>query len=222
MTPRKFIHRYNPLVRKNGKIKPKAVIRIVTEGEKTEKIYFESVIKKLRITTTKVIVTPSEYGSDPLNIVNFALNVRKDNKRENRINGEPKFDYVFCVFDKDDHTNYFDAFKKGVDNKLCIIRSIPCFEIWLLLHFRYSSRPYDNREELYRELRKEIPSYEKNIDVIDYIWDRHEDAMRNSLRLYQEQAKICDLERQHPNPITEIHVVIDKIINPETPKTMIT
>lgn len=202
------------LIRKEGKYKPKTIIRIVTEGEKTEPIYFRSLIRKLRITTTKVIVTPSEYGSDPLSVVNFALDVRERNKQDNRLSGEPKYDYIFCVFDKDDHTNYFDAFKKGIDNNLFIIRSVPCFEIWLLLHYFYSAKPYDNREELYRALRSHIPSYEKGMDTLEYVWDKHVDAMKNADMLYIEQSKLYDLTREHPNPLTEIHQIISIIIQP--------
>ena len=59
-----------------------------------------------------------------------------------------EFDRIFCVFDRDGHQNYQQALDKiagspmGKKGKLQAITSVPCFEIWILLHFGYSTAPF--------------------------------------------------------------------------------
>jgi hypothetical protein len=57
------------------------------------------------------------------------------------------FEKVFAIFDRDAHQSYFDALKLAgsLDGKLRndlkqpvefkAIASVPCFELWLLLHY---------------------------------------------------------------------------------------
>ena len=40
--------------------------------------------------------------------------------------------------------------------------SSPCFEIWLLCHFEYSSRQYNSSDEVIRRLKNYIKDYSKN------------------------------------------------------------
>jgi len=70
-------------------------ILIVCEGEKTEPNYFEEIRREYRIHTANVRVLPSEAGTNPMQIVQFAEDTfRKSGKA---------FDKVFAVFDRDDH-----------------------------------------------------------------------------------------------------------------------
>jgi RloB-like protein len=78
----------------------------------------------------------------------------------------------FAVFDRDDHGTYHDALTraKALDKKLknserksvrfLAIPSVPCFEIWLLLHF-VNRQAFCDRHEILRRLRQHIPGYTK-------------------------------------------------------------
>jgi hypothetical protein len=82
------------------------------------------------------------------------------------------FDQIYAVFDRDDHDSYFDALtkSKSFDGKLRnddnhpvrfrAIASIPCFELWLLLHYEDIQAPI-HRDKVIERLKQHIPKYEK-------------------------------------------------------------
>jgi len=117
---------------------PYDVILIVCEGGKTEPNYFSELKKAFRLSNTNVRIFGR--GADPLSVVNFAIKTFRQ---------EPEFDRVYCVFDRDRHTTYDSALDKvrrtrlGKGTKIFAISSVPCFEFWLLLHFIYTTKPFD-------------------------------------------------------------------------------
>lgn len=74
-------------------------VLIVCEGSKTECYYFEALRDSLSLHPANIIISLSQ-GTDPLSIVNFSLEKLHD------------FDRVYCVFDKDAHSNYDEALRK--------------------------------------------------------------------------------------------------------------
>ena len=82
------------------------------------------------------------------------------------------FEKVFAIFDRDDHKSYFDALKlaESLDGKLRndakqpvefkAIASVPCFELWLLLHFEDIRHPL-HRDEVLTRLKLHMPGYAK-------------------------------------------------------------
>jgi hypothetical protein len=87
------------LLRRRRAIKePYDVILIVCEGEKTEPNYFSELKKAFRLSNANVRICGR--GSDPLSVVNFAIEAFRR---------EPEFDRVYCVFDRDRHTRYNEA-----------------------------------------------------------------------------------------------------------------
>jgi RloB-like protein len=79
---------------------------------------------------------------------------------------------VRVVFDRDDHDEYFNARNRAnaLDGKLkndlhkkvkfIAISSVPCFELWLLLHFEDTPAPMHRYVALTR-LQKHFPNYAK-------------------------------------------------------------
>ncbi len=106
-------------------------VLIVCEGKKTEPHYFHGLRNHYGLNTANVQVC-GECGSDPNSVLSFA----KQRYREEKDAGDA-FDKVFCVFDKDAHTNYDGALKAIATaqprNNFVAINSVPCFEYWLLL-----------------------------------------------------------------------------------------
>jgi hypothetical protein len=126
--------------RKKPDRKPQALVLIICEGEKTERQYLRELCNDLRLSGASVIITPSHRGTDPMSVVTYAID---RHKTEDEI-----YDRVYCVFDRDTHANYDQALallnaspfaKKGI---LHAITSVPCFEIWVLLHFDYSTASF--------------------------------------------------------------------------------
>ena len=185
---------------------------IVTEGSKTEPLYFTEMINFERLYSAWIEVTPGEYGNNPMSVINYALDRKKENKLENKRHGEPKYDAIYCVIDRDDHPNFNDAYIKGISNGLKIIRSIPCFEIWFLLHFIYSTKIYVKRNNLYRTLRKFIPNYAKGKSCFNQLWAKKDTALKNAILLVQAQRAITDIVNEHPNPFTEVHILVNDLL----------
>ncbi len=169
MTPSQIYRRKKAREKRDLKRKAKARatrkrVLIVTEGEQTEVNYLNAIKQRLRPECSIEIKAP---GYDPLGMVEYAIQIFKD---------DPDFDAIFCVFDRDDHTRFDAAMEKIRDTpplafkiekkqlgkaRIHAIPSHPCFEIWLLLHFTYTTRPFTCYEELKSELRKFLDSYDK-------------------------------------------------------------
>ena len=101
-------------------------------------------------------------GVDPRTLVNIA----KAESRREELNGE-RFDFVYCVFDRDLHPQFDEASKTAQDRGFRLARSWPCFEFWLLLHFAFSRGPYvavgnaSACDVCIRDLRRHLPDYDK-------------------------------------------------------------
>jgi len=141
-------------------------ILIVCEGEKTEPDYFDEIRQKARIPSAHVVVLPSDLGTDPRKVVKSA---------ETEFNARGKaFERIYAVFDRDDHPQYETAIQMAEaknqtiknDQKLPVIFeaivSVPCFELWLLLHFE-SAQTWIHREVVLQKLRKHVAMYEKGM-----------------------------------------------------------
>ncbi|MGG6898838.1 RloB family protein [Rhizobium sp. BR 315] len=158
------------LTRKQGRKRPYDRTLIVCEGEKTEVNYFDAIRREKRLPNADIQVVPSDYGTSPLNIVEYAIDHFSESKA---------FDRVYVVFDRDDHASYHNALAKAeaTDKKLkndggkavpfTAIPSVPNFELWLLLHFRDVLAPI-HRNEVYAALRlpAHYPTYAKNSKTV--------------------------------------------------------
>ncbi len=116
-------------------------------------------------------VRPSELGTAPIQVVQYAQALFEDGDRHKNIQRRA-FEKVYAVFDRDDHDSYHEALKlaASLDGKLRndakqpvtfqAIASVPSFELWLLLHFEDIQAPL-HRDEVMRRLKLHIPSYDK-------------------------------------------------------------
>jgi hypothetical protein len=182
-------------------------VLIVCEGEKTEPSYFGGLRQTERLSSANIKITPAD-GSDPLSIVQFAERFLDE------------YDRVYCVFDRDGHANYNDALRRvsqspaGRAGKLTPITSWPCFEFWLLLHFRYSSAaivPAGKRSSgtvAFDTLRQHLPTYEKgHASIYAELLTLRDAAMKNAARLQRENRKTGST-----NPSTCVHDLVDYLL----------
>ena len=86
-------------------------------------------------------------------------------------------DLAFVVCDTDFHKEdqIQEARTLAEQNNITLLLSNPCFEIWLLLHFKYSTKPYASNIELLNELQNSWPEYSKNISSFEAITDKRLD-----------------------------------------------
>ncbi|MEY3201990.1 MAG: hypothetical protein RIR70_1540 [Pseudomonadota bacterium] len=92
----------NQLARKQGRRASYDRILIVSEGSKTEPNYFREIREAYRLHTANVEVRPSEMGTAPIQVVQYARMLFEEGDRHRNI--PPRaFERVYAVFDRDDH-----------------------------------------------------------------------------------------------------------------------
>ncbi len=118
------------------------LVLIVCEGEKTEPNYFKQLIQEERLSSANIVIT-GECGSDPVSVVKHSIALYKERKKEK--NPATLYDRVYCVIDRDSHSNFskanalIDEFNKSEGKQiLSSIKSFSSFEFWYLLHFKDS------------------------------------------------------------------------------------
>lgn len=194
-------------------------ILIVSEGSKTEPNYFKEIRSDYRLHTANIEVRSSELGTAPIQVVRYAKELFENGDRHKRIQARA-FEQVYAVFDRDDHDSYFDALtladsldkKLKNDNKRLIkfsaIASVPCFELWLLLHFEDVSAPVHRKEVLSR-LKMYIPNYVKGATRSYFLTkDRLPFAVRRSQILISKFNA-----RTAPEPYTGIVDLVTLLTN---------
>jgi hypothetical protein len=108
---------------------------IVCEGSKTEPIYLGEVCQVYRLSSANVEIVGSECDSAPITVFRYA---------QERFRLDPSFDEVYCVIDRDSHPTFdaaVSACRTHQSGRFRPICSYPCFEYWVLLHFRYTRAP---------------------------------------------------------------------------------
>jgi hypothetical protein len=145
-------------------------ILIVTQGTETEPLYFEEIRKKYKLQTANISVQSQAVTC--LQLVEHAEQLFLNECRHKKIIPQA-FEKIFVVFDKDDDATYANALSKAanLDKKLkndlkqtvgfFAFPSVPCFELWFLLHFHHITAPM-HRRDIYRLLKGYLPEYEKN------------------------------------------------------------
>lgn len=106
-------------------------------------------------------------ASDPVGMV---VKFKSKLKNDDGIKFRENIDAAICMFDTD--CNFSKDKQISLAIKECkskpfgcihLIISNPCFEIWYLLHKRYSTRKYDESEQVISELKnyKCLENYSK-------------------------------------------------------------
>ena len=110
------------------------------------------------------------------------------------------YDSVWCVFDIDEHPNLPHAIQMANDNGIELAISNPCFELWLLLHFR-ESPGMQHRDRITKLLTSHVQGYDKSIDYAVYS-SGLQDAELRAARLGRAAEEAGDPIR---NPTTGVY-----------------
>lgn len=162
---------------------------------------------KLEWRGTGVDIHGEECGSSPRTVVEYARNVKKERARKARQGGPPVYDQVWCVFDRDQHANIDQAVNIAEDNGIEIAISTPCFEVWLILHFEYTTRLFHDCTEVIRRLNGHLGSpYVKSAMPMDELFPVLDAAMTHASRLRAHNETTAT-----DNPWTDVDKLIDKI-----------
>jgi hypothetical protein len=199
------------LARKHGKRESYVRVLIVCEGKKTEVYYFDDLRQYFRLSMVYCRVVNSPLGTGPEKIVEYAKVCGSEPDR---------WDEIYCVFDRDNHEHYNSAIQNLIDlqkaktskkqAKFMAIPSIPCFELWYLLHYERVSC-YLERHEALKRLIRHLPEYEKSLERM---FQRLQalnltiTAINNSEMLRQRIK-----ETGNNNPSTEVDLLVKRLFN---------
>lgn len=188
---------------------PYDAVLIVCEGRKTEPFYFEGLKRAYQLGNANIVVEP--MGRDPLSLVDYAIAQLAEDESLTR---------AYCVFDRDGHATFGDAVRKasdsalGRDGRLRLAVSVPCFEIWPLLHFGFSSAPIEGRggksagENALALLEKVMPDYSKaDREIFGKLKSKLDDALRHADRLSDYNR-----ESGSDNPSTGVHKLVEYLV----------
>jgi len=198
------IRGHNQLRRRPGERKPKAITLIVCEGE-TEQEYFDQVRRQLGLGTAEVIIPRGQGGSAPTSVVDYA---------EKKAKEPGGYDHIFCVFDRDEPVNVAKARTKiralatRARKPLPIqeAASVPCFEVWTLLHFEQTDAAFNECDSVIQRVRQHMPEYKKaDRECIKQLLPRLETALTNA-RWLSTRTGIED-----ENPSTTAHRVVEHL-----------
>ena len=180
--------------------RPKDVILIVCEGERTEPDYFS----RFRLPSVEVIIIGAGCNTDSL--VKEALRHKVTAKKF----GTP-VNQVWCVMDRDEFPafNFNNAFHLAAKHKIRIAYSNEAFELWYLLHFEYLTAPLSRKDYMKRLDNFLHKKYEKNDKTMyDKLFDKQEVAIKHAEKLLSSYPSFKLIDNK---PSTTVHNLVKEL-----------
>jgi RloB-like protein len=179
---------------------------IVCEGV-TEERYLKNLKRSLGLTNAAIVINSGNRDSAPMNLVRKAESIHATDKG---------YDFIYCVFDRDQHTSFQAARNRirelaGRSRRPIPIAeavSVPSFELWALLHYEKTDRAFNNSHEIQDRLVQLgcVEKYDKGDDTFSKILvGRVSTAIAHALWL-EKRTNIID-----ENPMTNVHRLIELI-----------
>ncbi len=191
--------------RKSGFRDAKLIV-IATEGERTEPRYFEGVRARYHRPSVQVeILKRSTEGSSPRHVQRELDQFRRD---YNLIEG----DELWMVVDRDRWTdNHLADVARQCDQKGYFLAvSVPCFELWLLLHIEDPDRETIQGvtcKGLVQRIRRLLGSYNKTNPEVERFIDGIEDAIARARNRDDNPA-----DRWPQSAGTRVYLLAEKIV----------
>jgi RloB-like protein len=201
-------NRNRPLHRRSPKLQPRPRLLIICEGKLTEPSYFRGFKDAEKVRLVDVVI--DDEGGTPKTLVERAVIKMKAAKKAARRAQDKSLEYdqIWCVFDVDEHPKLMDARQQANAHKISLAVSNPCFELWLLLHFR-DQRGWMHRHDAQCACREQIPGFDKEIDF-RRVRDRVDVAIQRAIELDLWQTTRGE---QDSNPSTTVHKLVQRLKN---------
>jgi hypothetical protein len=210
--------RREPPERPPGEPKPGDSFLIVTEGEVTERMYFESVRKTLKVNpvTVRVVHPPC---TDAEGLVRAAVGERdavpaRHGRSECGSTEVARYDQVWVIFDTDVAARQGQlgpALDLARKEHIHIGLSTPSVEVWLLLHFRDRPGQFLDSTEVEHALGKAWGQhYDKREETFPKLWQ----ALKPNIPAAVSRAfQVREYHRKAatpppPNPSTDLDLLV--------------
>ena len=199
-----MVRRIKKVTKDRATRKRKKIIVLGAEGlNKTEFLYFRELEKKQ---SQYHFIFALGNETDPVRIVKNTAKKAKDEALQYN-----QGDMAFSVFDLDVNETKYIQLETAKTNankmNIGIITSNPCFEVWYLEHFGFSTKPFLNSNAVVKELEKKMPGYQKNRCDFDILFPHTEAAIKNSEML--EKYHVGNNETYElANPRTDVYKIV--------------
>jgi len=158
--------------------RPRKTLLIFCEGELTEPEYLDALKRQPSVRDVAAVdlrVHTGQGGCVPTTLVAMAVEARR-----RALDEEGEIDQFWCVFDVEwpiNHPGLNDAIERARQSDIRLAVSNPCFELWLILHFRDHNAWLENREA--SRLRHRLDgSTGKGLDASTYMLTCRDAARR--------------------------------------------
>lgn len=199
-----MVKRVTKKVRGRESRERKRIILIGTEGKnRTETKYFSGFNRYLSQYSIHFSIG---NNTDALGVINNTIASMKDIEKDDLV-------FSFIDYDTLNTKKHYEsiaiALKKATKHNITVLVSNPIFEVWFLLHFRYSTRSYGDNEEVIHELRKYIADYEKNSDVFNILYNKISTAIKNAIQLDEYHKQMGHIEIYEKSPSSDVYKLIE-------------
>lgn len=188
--------------------KPKPLLLLIVEGRNvTETQYFRQFQRQYSSFNIKIL-TPGS-ATDPAKMMETLERYWKQYDMS-----DARGDHGYVVLDLDCNEKKAHLIEKlGSSSKIArFIVSNPCFEVWFVLHYHYSTHVYSDGNEVVKDLRRFIPDYQKNTEVTSKLNGMLDTAMENARKLVDHYEGLgYPWPSIDCNPRTDVPEIINEI-----------
>lgn len=201
---------YKRKERNSFRRKRRPIIFLIAEGKnKTETLYF----RDLGQSVNRIVrFAPGNY-TDPVNMVNELKGFLAENDFSEELG-----DKAYCLIDADVNPTKNEQITKAEEiakrSGIEIVLSVPCFEIWFLCHYIFSTKQYTSSAEVVSELQKYVPGYGKNtVGMYENTRTLTKIALENAARL----EKFCEksgykVRTTEYMPSTDVYRIVEELL----------
>jgi len=185
---------------------PVPFILVVSEGRNTEPQYIDGF--RQFYANRLVRVHRVDGAGVPITVVEEAMRAREEASDLAKRDSDDNllYDEAWCLFDVDEHPGVEEAIAMAAANNISVAVSNPCFELWLLLHFKEHSAHIE-RKASKKLLLTHVSDYDKNVNFHDYR-DGYDLAVTRATGLDKRAESIHEPGK---NPTTGVYHLTERI-----------
>lgn len=218
---------YNPLAVNDAK----PLCYILCEGIETELNYFKALVKSAKVSHLNCIFPQAKEGKEEkrrnrekskIDEGAAAISLLDEAKKLQEKGRLEDLATVWLVFDRDKQTNSPDQLNRVFQTKgINTAFSNPCFEVWVLYHFKENCPSFMNCKQVISCLKEHLPDYQKNDpQLYEKLEANRPTAIKNAqhfhLECQQDQPNTPDWKL--PEGISTVYKLVNHLIPTTDPK----
>lgn len=195
-----------PAPRRERILAQRRQLLVLTEGLRTEEDYLVHWRRRFR---DHVLVTIDDFHGVPMSLVDRAVEIKREEARDQRRGNGSAHDEIWCVFDRDEHPNIPAAINKAAVNNINIVLSNPCLELWFILHHSDQAAHIERDQAQQRSGQLLGCGKALTTKALEDLSDLYLDAKRRAQALDMKHSG--DGSPARSNPSTNMWQLVDRI-----------